>query len=451
MRINVAGAGAGKTTKMADIITEFEIPDGKIVFCIAFSKAAAENIEKKVISKTGSIPDNIRISTIHSFLYQEFINPYYYFLFGKHFERLSVIDLPDNFGYRRAKLSELEDANILHYTTIPEKAKWLVYKKTGDTKAIKETRIEILRRFSNYCAAIFVDEAQDINEDVKHILESLDAVGINIILYGDPKQDVKGIGQFREIINHADTVNYIPECHRCPQKHLNLSNILAADPEKQIADKDNAEGVITVVFESDVANVGKFIREGNYGLQYISMKRDRFATHNLKEKCNRFETLQHEVARAMGEKWRGRKSELEINRAGFYISEKMLKALDDGNNKADIISGWVSAGEFDRLTGKRYAQMVSAFQTETTEATDSIVVSSIESIKGLEDKQCLFILTTDLAPYLFQTRHEENKTSHLLYVALTRSLDHLTIMVTNEVEKIYNRAWIEEYFSAFVE
>ena len=198
-------------------------------------------------------------------------------------------------------------------------------------------------------------------------------------------------------------------------------------------------------------NVGKFIREGNYGLQYISMKRDRFATHNLKEKSNRFETLQHEVARAMGEKWRGRKSELEINRAGFYISEKMLKALDDGNNKADIISGWVSAGAFDRLTGKRYAQMVSAFQTETTEATDSIVVSSIESIKGLEDKQCLFILTTDLAPSLFQTRHEENKTSHLLYVALTRSLDHLTIMVTNEVEKTYNRAWIEEYFSAFVE
>ena len=31
MRINVAGAGAGKTTKMADYITEFEIPTGKIV------------------------------------------------------------------------------------------------------------------------------------------------------------------------------------------------------------------------------------------------------------------------------------------------------------------------------------------------------------------------------------------------------------------------------------
>lgn len=451
MKVNVAGAGAGKTTKMADVITEFVIPDGKIVFCIAFSNAAVENIRKKVILKVGSIPDNIRISTIHSFLYKEFINPYYCFLFGKHFERLSAINLPDNILYRQAKLSELENDNILHYSTIPEKAKWIVYKKTDDTKKIKATRKEILKRFSNYCAAIFVDEAQDINEDVKNILESLDAIDINIILYGDPKQDVKGLEQFRAIINETNEVNYIPDCYRCPQIHLNLSNILAPDSEKQIANKNNSKGIITVVFESDVNNVSCFIKEGNYGLQYISMKRKRFATHILNKKSNRFETLYHEVTMAMGEKWKERKSELEINRAAFFISEKMLEALDNGSEGTDIISGWIDRGAFDKLSKKRYAQMKSVFQTKVAEPTASIIVRSIESVKGLEDKKCLFVLTTDLAPYMFQTKHDENKTSHLLYVALTRSLDNLTIMVTKEVEKKYTREWIEEYFNTFVE
>lgn len=44
MTVNVAGAGAGKTSKMADIIVCHEIPDGKVAFCIAFTNAAAENI-----------------------------------------------------------------------------------------------------------------------------------------------------------------------------------------------------------------------------------------------------------------------------------------------------------------------------------------------------------------------------------------------------------------------
>lgn len=47
MIVNVAGAGAGKTTKMADVILNHEIPEGKVVFCVAFTNAAADNIRKK--------------------------------------------------------------------------------------------------------------------------------------------------------------------------------------------------------------------------------------------------------------------------------------------------------------------------------------------------------------------------------------------------------------------
>ena len=51
MKVNVAGAGAGKTTQMADIIMDYKIPEGKKVFCIAFTNAAADNIREKVAGK----------------------------------------------------------------------------------------------------------------------------------------------------------------------------------------------------------------------------------------------------------------------------------------------------------------------------------------------------------------------------------------------------------------
>ena len=174
MEINVAGAGAGKTTKMADLITEYDIPDGKIVFCIAFTNTAADNIMNHIKAKQGSVPKNIRISTIHSFLYQELIRPFYFLLFKKHYERISAINLPDTPQYKNIQLKELENDNLLHFSSIPQRAKWIVDKKSGDNKAIKDTRKKVLSFISDYCAAIFIDEAQDIDDDVKLIIEALD-------------------------------------------------------------------------------------------------------------------------------------------------------------------------------------------------------------------------------------------------------------------------------------
>ena len=450
MKVNVAGAGAGKTTNMAELITRLEIPEGKVVFCIAFTNAAATNITEKVEEKLGLVPNNIKISTIHSFLYQELVYPYYFTLYKKHYERLSVIDLPEDPGYKRAKLSELEAENILHFTMIPERAKWVAYQKSTDRKAEKDIRKKLLARFSGYCAAIFVDEAQDIGHDVKLILEALEKSGVEIILYGDPKQDVKGLGEFRKIIENTANVNYISECHRCPQKHLNLSNTLAPKAEKQQANENNSEGTINVVFESDVQDIKQFLKEGNYGLQYISMKRDRFATHEKQESGERFETLRHEIYRAVCDKWTGIKAELEINRATFYVTEQMLTAYDCGIAEKAIIAQWVNNGMIDRLTGKRYAQMASAIKAVDMATYDIPVVSSIEIIKGCEAERCLFILSPDLAPYLLREKTEDNKTSHLLYVALTRSLDHMTIMIMKEVEEKYTREKIEKYFDRIV-
>ncbi len=73
------------------------------------------------------------------------------------------------------------------------------------------------------------------------------------------------------------------------------------------------------------------------------------------------------------------------------------------------------------------------------------MVNSIESIKGREGNNCLFILTGDLAKYLFGKKKTDNKTKNKLYVALTRSLENLTILITTEVEEKYGRDEINKH------
>ena len=73
MQIKVAGAGAGKTTNLANIISSLSFSEGKNTYCIAFSNSATENISKRVNSTLKYIPKNLKISTIHSFLFSEII------------------------------------------------------------------------------------------------------------------------------------------------------------------------------------------------------------------------------------------------------------------------------------------------------------------------------------------------------------------------------------------
>ena len=51
----------------------------------------------------------------------------------------------------------------------------------------------------------------------------------------------------------------------------------------------------------------------------------------------------------------------------------------------------------------------------------------------------MFILTLDLAEYLWGKKRADNKTKNKLYVALTRSLEKLTILISKEVEEKYGR------------
>ena len=73
-----------------------------------------------------------------------------------------------------------------------------------------------------------------------------------------------------------------------------------------------------------------------------------------------------------------------------------------------------------------------------------IIVQSIDKVKGLDNENCLFIISNELFPYLVGLKKENNKMNNYLYVGLTRSKENLTILITNEVVDKYGKKYVKE-------
>ena len=109
VNIKVAGAGARKTTSMSNSIIESynnSLPHRNI-YCIAFTNNASDNIKGKIKSKFGCIPNRIKISTIHSFLYQEIINRIIFYYLIKTIKKFLLLNYHQIINCRIIKLMSL--------------------------------------------------------------------------------------------------------------------------------------------------------------------------------------------------------------------------------------------------------------------------------------------------------------------------------------------------------
>lgn len=103
------------------------------------------------------------------------------------------------------------------------------------------------------------------------------------------------------------------------------------------------------------------------------------------------------------------------------------------------------------IQARRYGIIINLFEDESPiKQEDKIFVKSIDYIKGMEGEKCLFILTNDLAAHLFNNNTETNKTKNKLYVALTRSLNELSIYILKEVEDKYTKKRIQDFFERYL-
>lgn len=442
--IKIAGAGAGKTTSMAQKIVEKrnELAPDKIIYCITYTNTAADRISSVLKERFGVIPQNIKVSTIHSFLYSELISPYYFLLFGKQYVATSNIVLNKNPVYSAYKIAELEKKSILHVSVFSERAKWVISKKTKDSQARKTKRGIILKKFKKYCGEIFIDESQDMDKDMVEIVTVLNELSIPLELVGDPKQDLRGFGSLRKISStFPDNIHYINNCHRCPEKHLSLSNLLVSNSEKQISGKMG--GRLEIYFESET-NIQSFVNTKKFDLMYIAAKNDRYETSKERQNNIQIKNLFFEVHELLLNYDETKKqSEISIKRDAYFYTIELLKRYHETDNLYASLN--FLTDQFSDMGKQTFAKIRDALKIDSVDEKNKLIVSSIDSIKGQEGENCLFILTTDLAPYFFGDKTTDNKTKNRLYVALTRSLNKLTILISKEVEDQYPKNIIVDY------
>jgi hypothetical protein len=442
MRIIVAGAGAGKTSSMAEeVIARYkQIEDGKIIYVITYTNAARDHIRNKIIEQLGSIPKQIKVETSHVFLLQEFILPFHHLLYDQQYTTVSAINLPDNNGFRAKKIKELKEKHIIHVQEVTNIAKHVICGKSNDRKNVKEKRRKILSIVKNYLDSIFLDEAQDMDEHLSKIIEVFYNNEFNLLLVGDPKQDLRGGNEFRKLIEkYPQNLEYKKENYRCPISHVIFANMYVLKEEKQEY-QVKEYGELEYIYEQDI-EIKDYIENGNWCHKYIYQKNSRFLTKRRNTGSDK-DTLYYELKVLI------RKTDVKeqnVEKYAYILTNEILGVIDTKDNKTIIneLGEKLSL----KLTAEDKARMFAALEiNKKSLADEGIVVESIDKVKGLEGDNCLFILTTELSDYLFKEKYTQNKMLNYLYVALTRSKKKLMILVTKEVEEKYGREWIDTKF-----
>jgi hypothetical protein len=445
MNIVVAGAGAGKTTSMAELVISRlqEVSDGQIIYVTTYTNSARDRIRDKVREHEGTIPRQLKIETIHSFLLREVIYPFNHLIYGVLYKSASQIPLPDNQGYKGAKKKELRENHIIHVEDVTKISKYLLCGKSKDTKGIKLRRDNALQMLSKYLDSIYVDEAQDMDSEFSEVLSTLDHYKINVNLIGDPKQDLRNRGALRDIIADDLSVEYKPENYRSPSIHVDFSNSFIVKEEHQISTKE--DGTLRYLLESN-STIKEDIDLGEYDLAYIYQKNDRFKTH--KEDIVKTENQLSYELNILARKAPYVK-EKNLDQVVYVLKKKTVNSIKRGIPTYKIFSGLEKelTLNLDRYDKGRIGSAVDAYHSALS-SEPGILVDSIDGIKGLEGYNCLFIVSTQLAPYLFKEVVDQNKMMNYLYVGLTRSKCELTIMVTNEVENKYGHKYIHDKFKS---
>ncbi|RXG07691.1 hypothetical protein EO768_15780 [Bacillus cereus] len=447
MRIIVAGAGAGKTTSMAEeVLNRYkEVVDGKIIYVITYTNAARNHIRNKIIEQHGSMPKRIKVETSHVFLLQEIIFPFYHLLYGQQYSTVSVVNLPSNYGFKAKVLKELKEENIVHVQEVTKIAKHVIKGKSNDKKLIKEKRKKILYIIKSYLDSIFIDEAQDIDDSLAGIIEAFYDNAINLYLVGDPKQDLRGRNELRNLIEkYPQYVQYKVENHRCPMLHVQFSNKFVLEQEKQ--EYQTAEvGSLSYLFEQDI-NISNFFRDEPFDYVYIYQKNERFVT-NPNDLGFAKDSLKHELKTVV------KKSKVKrehVDQVVFILQKGIQKNVRKQGNW-EVINGLGKALSL-KLTKEDKARMYAVLELcKESNKVEGVIVNSIDKVKGLEGDRCLFIVTTEISDYIFQNKNEQNKMLNYLYVALTRAKKELIILITTEVEKKHGREWINAKFKELLQ
>lgn len=445
-KIQVAGAGAGKTYTMAQIIVDAskKVTDHKMIYAITYTNAAKENIIKKVIDIEGRVLQNVIVETVHTFFLNKIIYPNSKIILGEKYMKAVSVPLSAVPRYKQFKIKQLKDRMIIHNDVVFKKAKMILC-KDNKRKMQKELIDLVIKHLKSSIAKIFVDEAQDLDGDALKIFQILANNDIYTYMVGDPKQALKYPGVFEEFVKIMSTSDEVAfDClpnnnitKRIPNEHLRISNRFCSKDQKQYS-IDNKCGIVKycVISDIDSEKMYNLWKRDEY-LIYISRKNGRYLTNNIKE----FNTLPLKIV-----------DQIE--------NIKLFKGLDkDIVEKALVIKfnkymflydSKIAISKFSKhyeivIEKDSYAQLME-FQNKQVNNKDSIFIFSIDKVKGLEGDKCIFILNDSALDYIFGKKTERNKEYNKIYVGLTRSKRDLILLVDLSIIKRYSIEEIEDEF-----
>lgn len=186
----------------------------------------------------------MRIETVHSFFLHEIIYPYSHYTIAEVYNNAVSYSVPSEPAYKNRKLSLLKEKKIIHNDSVFKKAMMVIDRNNSKhSNKVKKAKVDFVNsHIAAKISHIFIDEAQDLDEDVLHAFQILGENAIAIYMIGDPKQAIKFPKAFRDFIRNCEAkytlhpINNVTK--RVPGEILKLSNAFCFAEEKQV----NCEG-----------------------------------------------------------------------------------------------------------------------------------------------------------------------------------------------------------------
>lgn len=217
--IKIAGPGGGKTYSMIQDIKDRlkDLESYRNLVVITYTNSATEEIRSR-LSKEISIPDNVFIGTIHSFLIKFIINPY---------SGIILDEMPKDKIYTDYDLGSIKNIRDAKQKNIVKKRITDRLRKKGlisfdeiinISKNIvkdKETGPIVREKISKRIKYLFIDEYQDVCNSVFEIFEEIrKAKYTHIYCVGDPEQY---IDNYRNKIKKYHNIPFLKTLNKSSQ------------------------------------------------------------------------------------------------------------------------------------------------------------------------------------------------------------------------------------------
>jgi superfamily I DNA/RNA helicase len=448
-KIQIAGAGAGKTYNLAQrVISDYlAIKDHKKIYAITYTNYASRNISDSIREQLGTIPDEVEVSTVHTFLLNEIIYPYSKLILGNSYTKAVSVPLDPKPQFKNYRLKLLNEREIIHNEQVFNKSHSIL-KKKGKKKAKKLKIDTVYQHLKDSIHCIMVDEAQDLDDDALNIFRLLSEIGIPVYMVGDPKQAIKYPGVFGAFVDACKTdevgtfeiLENLNSSRRLSEEHLSLSNEFCPKDQRQSAD-NKIKGKLTYTFVNDK----------NFNLLFKNVKKD-MGNIYIRQSNERFLTKKSAPSIQFPNTVLDSLEKISTNRFidfDTWVSAVLEQVLEDTQRYgAKTAINKFTTGFDLNLKNNEYAEFIQSLGHCQSKSSEYEVIS-IEKVKGLEADRCMFIVDNVMMSYLSKKKTEINKEHHKLYVALTRSKKELILAFDLESIKCCKKQEIEQTMESY--